>query len=271
MANKNRKLTGYIHSYSKKTRDMVSAAAEKFLVRAGIDELSANLFSCVDELVKNAVKANYKFLLIRDRIYHKLSEQFPDKSSDNIINEIDDLVKVQESFDHIANDIISSENISHIVREILNEEAKYLNIKNRAYRENRNYTEAEKREIAGLRLFNSIRKKIRNNDIKIILKIEADKDYIYIEITNTAPILSKDLHRIYEKRDELSRYRDRGEEHLFFINNLDTSESGFGLGYAKIDMVLYEWGLDPRRAATIISSIDTTVMLTLPIEQLRRN
>ncbi len=270
MATKNRKITGYIYSYSKKSRDMVSEMAEKFLSRAGINEISANLFSCVDELVKNAVKANYKFLLIRDRIYRQLSEEYPDKPGTDIASEINDIVKVQESFDHIAKDIINTGNISHLVREILNEEAKYLNIKNRAYRENRNYTDEEQNVITSLKLLNSIKKKIRENGIRIILKIEADEDFIYIEVTNTAPILSADLHRIHEKRDELKKYRDRGEEHLFFINNLDTTESGFGLGYAKIDMILHDWGLEPQRAAAIISSIDTTVMLTLPVAQLRR-
>jgi hypothetical protein len=106
---------------------------------------------------------------------------------------------------------------------------------------------------------------MKKNNIKIIIQVQADNNYLYFEVTNTAPILTKDLNRIYTIRDTFNTYRDEGREQEFFINNLDTSEGGFGLGYATIDCILNDWELDPFRALSIISSINTTVLLSLPI------
>jgi hypothetical protein len=157
-----------------------------------------------------------------------------------------------------------------MVREILNEESKLLDIKNTAYLQARKYTEKEEKEIRGLHKINDIRKKLKEKDIKVLLRVQSDDEYIFIEVTNTAPILIRDLYRIHIKREELRKYVEQGREHEFFIYNLDTSESGFGLGYAKIDMILNSWGLAIDQAVTIISSINTTVMITLPVKQLKK-
>jgi len=264
------KITGYIQTYSFKARDKIIEAGMQFLKAAGLESLSSELFSCVDELIKNAVKANYKFLLIRDGIFDSIQNNNPGKKDSEIELEIGEIIKDQKKFDSMAAEIVKTEDVSAIVREILNQESKLLTIKNRAYKEGRSFTDEEKEKIAGLRLITIIRNKIKERNIKIILKIQADKDFIYIEVTNTAPILTGDLQRIYKKREEHQRYKDEAREHEFFIDNLDTSESGFGLGYAKIDVILANWGLDVNRAVTIISSINTTVMLTLPVEELRK-
>ena len=60
------------------------------------------------------------------------------------------------------------------------------------------------------------------------------------------------------------------KEHEFFINNIDTSDSGFGLGYAKIDSFLSNMGLVPESSITIISANNTTALLALPLENLRK-
>ncbi len=265
-----KKVTGYIYTYSKKARDTIIGIAKNFLVTYGVQDISGNLFSCVDEIVKNAVKANYKYILISDEILKKLAESYPDKSPSQLKKEICDIVKVHETFEHLAGDVLKHKNISEEVREILNEESKYLNIKDRAYLEKRTMTEEEQSRLRRFPHINYMKKRIKEQDIKIILKMQSDGDYIYIEVTNTAPILSHDLHRIYQKRDEYKKYKSKGMEYKFFVNNLDTSESGFGLGYATIDSVLYHWGLDPERAITIITSIDTTVMLTIPLSELKK-
>ena len=265
-----KKITGYILSYSKKVRDKVTEIAKAFLAMAGIQDISTNLFSCIDELIKNAIKANYKFILINDHIHALMKKNYPAKTDKELKREIADIISIRESYDHIANNIIAEEKISTQVREILNQESKLLAVRNRCYEEKRPCSNEEKKIIQKLTLINEMRKKIRERNIKVILRIEANKKYIYIEVTNTAPILTKDLNRIYEKRKEYRSYKLEGREQDFFINNLDTSESGFGLGYATIDSFLFDWGLDPERAATIISAIDTTVMLTLPIEEIRK-
>jgi hypothetical protein len=264
-----RQVKGFIQIYSRQARDQIIEVGKKFLAGAGLEILSSELFACVDELIKNAVKANYKFLLLREKMHTTIRQLWPDKSPEEIEEDIDDLIKIPESFNRLAEEILKKEDISGTVRDILNEESKLLSIKNRAYTENRKYTPAEKATVIGLDKISTIRKKIKQRSIMIILRIQADDDYIYIEVTNTAPILTRDINRIHEKRDEHRRLKDEGREHEFFINNIDTSESGFGLGYAKIDVILNDWGLTNERSITIISAINTTVMLTLPVDVLK--
>ncbi|OHD68577.1 MAG: hypothetical protein A2W19_12360 [Spirochaetes bacterium RBG_16_49_21] len=261
---------GFIQIYSRQARDRIVDVGKRFLAQEGLEEISSELFACVDELIKNAVKSNYKFILIRERIFEKYKETWPEKTPSDIDEDINDIVKVPESFNHLAEDILKTENISALVREILNEESKLLDIKNRAHLEKRKYTENETRIINTLSKINGIRKTLKEKDIRILLRVQSDDDYIYIEVTNTAPILRRDLYRIHKKRDEHRRYKEQGREHEFFVDNLDTSEAGFGLGYAKIDLILNHWGLSDEQAITIISAINTTVMITLPIKQLRK-
>ena len=90
-----------------------------------------------------------------------------------------------------------------------------------------------------------------------------------MEVTNSSPILESDLRRIYEKRDEFRKCREEDRQQEFFLNNLDTSESGFGLGYATIDSYLTDLGLEPYSTIQIIAAADTTVILSLPILFLR--
>ncbi len=262
---------GYIQVYSRKTRDQIMKAGGKILSSSGLEGMTLDLFACVDELIKNAVKANYKYILLRDRILKKLQQLRPDKDSGEINQNIDTLMKHPENFNRMAEEILKKEDLSGIVREILNEESKLLTIKNKAYLENRPYTAEEQKVLMNLTMVRDIQKQIKEQDIKIILRIQSDDDFMYIEVTNTAPILTRDINRIHEKRDEHRRYRDEDREHEFFVDNIDTSESGFGLGYAKIDVILYNLGITSERAITIISSINTTVMLTLPMDQLKEH
>lgn len=264
-----KKVTGIIQIYSKKARDQIFGIGLKFAKEAGIPEVTEDLFACVDELIKNAVKANYKFLLVVEKIAEKLQKKYPGKTPEQIKQQIFDILKDRQTYDRMASEIISNEYISDKVREILSQEGKYLSIRNRAYAEKRDYTEEEKKKIAGLVEFLDIRRQLREKDIKIILKIEGNEDFIYIEVTNTAPIMTHDLNRIYEKRDEYKIYREKGREQEFFINNIDTSDSGFGLGYATIDSFLANLGLNPENSITIISANNTTAMLTIPIAALK--
>ncbi len=269
MENK-KQLTGIIQIYSKKSRDQIFAIGMRFAASAGLEALMDDIYSCVDELIKNAVKANYKFLLILDKITEKLKAKHPEIGENDIRKEVLSLIKDRQAYDTLAAEIIAREDIADRVRTVLNEEGKYLSIKNRVYDEDRDYTDAEKKTISSLKNFIKMRKELRERNIKILLKIEIGDDFIYLEITNTAPILTQDLNRIYEKRDEYRTYRMEGREYEFFINNIDTSDSGFGLGYAKIDSYLANLGLVPENSITIISANNTTALLVLPLAALRK-
>ncbi len=264
-----KKVTGIIQIYSRKARDQIVNIGKKFAKDAGITEMMGDIFACVDELIKNAVKANYKFLLVVERISENLKNQYQGLGPQDVQKHIFAILKDKQTYDRMASEIISQDYISEKVRKILNQEGKYLNIRNRAYAENREYSEDEKRTISTLTDFLHMRRQLKEKDIKILLKIEGNDDFVYIEVTNTAPIMTHDLNRIYEKRDEYKNYREQGREQNFFINNIDTTDSGFGLGYATIDSFLSNMGLNPESSITIISANNTTAMLSIPLASIR--
>ena len=135
-----KKVTGIIQIYSRKARDQIFGIGEKYSRAAGLEFLTEDIFSCVDELIKNSVKANYKFLLIFDTITAALKEKHPEKTIDQIREELFEIIKDKEAYDTLAAKTISQEEISDRVRLILNEEGKYLNIRNKTYDEHRDYT-----------------------------------------------------------------------------------------------------------------------------------
>jgi hypothetical protein len=142
-------------------------------------------------------------------------------------------------------------------------------LKDKIYNEKRNYSDEEKLVIDGLVDLQWMRTELERRVMGVRVIIEVDDSYVYIEVTNNAPMMEKDLSRIYDKRDEYKVYRDEGREHEFYLNNLDTSDSGFGLGYATIDSFIGGMGLDPFKTIQIIAASNTTVILSLPIEVLK--
>lgn len=264
-----RKVTGEIQVYSKKTRDQLYEIGMNFFKREKITEFLDDVVSCVDELIKNAIKANYKFILIVDKMMEDIANDDPELSSDEKYQKVKEIIKNKEQYDSIASEIADKHNISDNVRSILNQESVQLRIKNKIYAENRKYTDEELTKLASLKELFVIRKEMIKRDVRVLVKVETDGKFLYIEVTNTAPILARDLNRIYDKRDEFKIYREDGKEHEFFIKNLDTSESGFGLGYATIDSFLGNMGLDPYTSIQILAASDTTVILSLPVETLQ--
>lgn len=263
------KVSGIIQVYSKQARDQIATIGLDFLQKADIVDYADDIFACVDELIKNAVKSNYKFLLIWNQMLERSKLENPDKNNGELKTYVQDIIKDKDNFDRLAAEIIEAHKISATVREILNQESMQLSIKNRAYDEKRELSNDEKDRISDLKELQKIRQDMKEQDIKILINFESDGNHIYIEITNTAPIMSKDLDRIYDKRDEYLQYRLAGKEHEFFINNIDTSESGFGLGYAKIDSFLANMGLDTVSSVTIASTNNTMVLLTFPLNLLK--
>jgi hypothetical protein len=265
------RITGIIRHYTRKARDQIYNAGLIIFKEAGIVEHLDDISACVDELIKNAVKANYKHLLIIQALQRQFQLQYKDKSQSQIHEYIKDILKDKIQFDTLASIVLKKENIAQTVREVLNQEGIFLSIKNRAYQENRTLRKDELDAINTLQLFLDLQDTMKKKNIQILLKVDYRDDYIYIEITNTAPILSHDLQRIYDKREEYRKYRNECREYEFFINNIDTSDSGFGLGYAKIDSYLYNLGIEPDKAVTVISINNTTAMLSIPVENLKNS
>ncbi len=264
-----KKITGQVQAYSKRTREDLLKIGEYLFETAGIKNVFREVYSCVDELIKNAVKANYKYLLIIDQLEKKLKKENPDFSDEKIKDMVELIVKNKSEYDREAEKILKIEKISNFVREVLNEEAIQIRIKNKIYDQKRDYTDEEFNTLKGLKKINMIRHEMKKRSIDVLVKYDLDEDYIYIEVTNTSPILETDLRRIYAKRDEFKLCVEENRQQEFFLNNLDTSESGFGLGYATIDSYLSDIGLVPYNTIQIIAAMDTTVILSLPIEKLK--
>ncbi len=264
--NEIKRITGILHTYSKKAKEQILQVGSTIFQSEGISGLEEELFPCMDELIKNAVKANYKFVLIIEKLVDRLKTEYSDISDEKVEEMISDIIKNKDVYDITAAEIAETENISKTVREILNEESVQLKIKNSAYEKNCEISDADVERLNSLKKINRIHTLLSKRKVKVIIKIESDNQFIFIEVTNTAPIIAKDLNRIYAKRDEFKIYRDENREHEFFINNLDTSESGFGLGYATIDSTLANMGLDPFKTIQILAASDTTVILSIPID-----
>ena len=267
---KKKKITGIIQTYSRKAREQIIFVGTEFFKEAGIEVFTDDVFSCVDELIKNAVKANYKFALILEKMADKIRTENPSFSDSEVHHKINQIVKDKSLYDAVAEELTANEEISRCVRQILNEESALIRIKNKVFADKREYTDEEKVKIEGLANLQRIREELERRNIRVRITVEMDDSFIYVEITNNAPIMEKDLGRIYAKREEFKICRDESREQEFFLNNLDTSEAGFGLGYATIDSFLANMGLDPFRSIQIIAASNTTVILSLPIEQLQK-
>ncbi|MFW6366774.1 MAG: hypothetical protein ACOC2H_09925 [Spirochaetota bacterium] len=267
---KRRKVTTVVNIYSRKVKDQILEIIDNFFTREGVHGITEDVFVCVDELIKNAVKANYKFMFVLNQLLEQYREDQPELTEDELQEQIRTVLRDKSSFDIIAPEIYREYNIVDRVQEILKEEAEQIRIKDKAYMGDRECTEEELDKIKTLHKLADLKGKLKKNNVKVFLKIEADEEFVFIEVTNTAPITDMDMHRIHEKRDEFRKYRLEGREYEFFINNIDTSESGYGLGYATIDSTLASLGLDPDESIKLLAASDTTVILSFPISDLIR-
>jgi len=266
---KKKKVTGIIQTYSRKARDSIMFVGDEFFREAGLEKYLDDVFACVDELIKNAVKANYKFVLILEKLADQIRDENPGIGEDEIYSRMNTIIRDKARYDKVAEEITANDEIAHTVRGLLNEESVLIRIKNKTYQDKRDLNQEEIGKVESLVGLQKVRTEIEKRKIHVRVVMEMDDAYIYIEVTNNAPIMEKDLNRIYEKRDEYRVFRDEGREHEFYLNNLDTSDSGFGLGYATIDSFLSNMKLDPYRAIQIIAASNTTVILSLPIAALQ--
>jgi hypothetical protein len=249
-------LVGYVRIYTPKAKEIVRRILEKHLSKYNVDKYTDNFLTCIDELIKNAVKANYKFVLIREKIEeHLKNSSNPEKLT------IDDILKDRELYNQYSSDLIKLPEITKVVRTALTQESKVISLKTKAAKEKRKYTEEEKTEILGFKELLDIQRKVKKYGARVQVRVNEIFNALNIEIMNNAPILNSDLERIHKKRKEFKNYADRGEEMMFFIENMDEADAGAGLGYATIDAGLRELQTDPFDIVSIISVTNTTILL----------
>ena len=258
-------MLGYVRLYSPRAKETIRSILEKHLDKYSVSKFTDNILTCVDELVKNGLKANYKYALIRE----KLESVVVDPSYKEGLS-VEEILKNRDTFSEITTKYIDLKEIAGKVRTALTQEAKVISMKMKAVKEERPYTAEEKDKSLSFQELLSIHQKSRKYGTRVQLRVNEFWNALNIEIMNNAPILNQDLERIHKKRNEFKEYAERGEEMMFFINNMDDADGGAGLGYATIDSGLKEMGLDPFQTINIISVSNTTILIYFKLDQLKK-
>ncbi|HMU84224.1 MAG TPA: hypothetical protein PKE49_12875 [Leptospiraceae bacterium] len=221
------------------------------------------LISVLDELAKNAIKANHKFLLIRRKMReHFRKEGLELAEADRRMESIcADAASYNEFLDQHPGLL---DGVQPHLRDILNQEALWINVRNNPER-----TEAviakEKEAMKKTKDYRNLFRDVRDRRVYVEFRASVKPPHLWVEIINTAPILNRDLDRIREKREEFKKHREANTEHEFFMNHMDTSDGGSGLGYATIDTTLASLGHEPLDALYILSLHSTNVMMNLDL------
>jgi len=225
-----------------------------------------SLESIIDELSKNAIKANHKHLIIRQRILEHLKrDQQTQEDAESALNEICMNMTRYNEFLNKHPEILG--NITEKLAKILRQESLWIDYKNNRAAE-RAPTEEEKKRLDGTLEFKAIYSKVKGRKVYVEIRASRSDQLLWLEVINAAPILESDLKRISEKRNAFKKHRDAGTEYEFFLNAMDNSDCGSGLGYATIDTHLSDMGLEPLEALTVLSMHNTTVMLNIDLRKL---
>lgn len=262
-------MLGYVQIYTPKAKADIRQYIETNLAKYGVGSFTENVLTCVDELVKNAVKANYKYVLIRETLEEKFKEALG-RGEPGLggVASMTDLLNDRELYDKFAEEYTDLEGISARVRKALTQESKIINLKTKAGRESRKYTEQEIVQILECKDLIDIQNKVKKYKVRVQIRMNEFWGSLNIEIMNNAPILKRDLDRIHAKRREFKSYADRGEEMNFFIENMDNADGGAGLGYATIDSGLRDMDMDPFDVISIISVTNTTILMGFKLDKL---
>jgi hypothetical protein len=244
---------------AKQGKQSLRFIVKELLKKHGAEQMGEDVFSSLIELIFNAIKANYKYLFVREEIKNILRNE----GVKHINEELSNIVKDEEKLQHYIRKIDMKE-VLRKVRATLNGEESVTKIKEDAANENRDLTDEEKRRInEALRTA----KLAQKENIKVYLRISGDDRSLIIDVINTAPIFQSDLKRIREKRESFRQYKERGEEHNFYIENIDDTESA-GFGAAMIDARLYALDIIPYRHYDIWGYKDkTAVTITFPLKK----
>ena len=253
-----------IKTYSHETSSRVLGLLREQCDNTWLKGSEEQIFQICDELIKNAVKSNYKFLLLWLATRKRLMSSNPDftlADADEWLAEVffcGENILIEKQLEKIPN----LEKVQGHVRELLNLENRLLKHK-RGHGDKLEEKEAYKQFESLLR----IKRLARQLKIGIHFKIENSPEHLIITVINDSPILERDVQRINTVRKRFLEYALKGETHTFFIENLDTSGGGHGLGYPLMDSVLLDLNLVPENSLYLVSAGRTMVLLALPLEK----
>ncbi len=254
-----------LHSYNSKdvakVKSMLSCSfqeKESWL----INELDL-VFQICDELIKNAFKANYKFLLLWDHARIQIMEKDPELSTADADVWLKEIFYSGESvlIEKRLEKIINKDQISEDVRTL-------MRLENEAQKRDRlaNAQNVQRIDPKFIPLL-EIKKQLRKRDTYVCFKVEDAGTQLLLSVTNSSPILESDFRRIQNVRERFKEYYDAGRPEYFFVENIDISGGGHGLGYALIDSILLQMGLEPEKSLYLVSATTPIVLLALPLAQ----
>ncbi|MBE7439016.1 MAG: hypothetical protein HS115_11215 [Spirochaetales bacterium] len=213
--------------------------------------------SIVDELAKNALKANYKYVLIRRRIQEKAD---PDQMEPIC----EDALRYNEFLDRYPE---LTRDLTGDLRRILDQEGLWIKERNRR-NEEKAPADKDMEKLSATDEYRAMFREVREARIYLEIRLTLRQNLLFIEVINRAPILFADLNRIHDRRAEFRKFQAAGREIDFFLGHMDGSEAGAGFGYATIDSQLIQMGQDPNQALLIVPLHSTNIMLTINLNTL---
>jgi len=250
----------WTHSLKAKINESISAMLP--------DEFShymSNLEGIMDELAKNAIKANHKHVIIRERIFNLLKNDMVENEARQKTIEICSDMEKYNNFLSLNQNLIK--NLTGELSNILRQESLWIDYKNKRD-ESSKITEKDRDRLHRTDNFKKVFRNSLGNKIFVEIRVTRIHHLFCVEVINTAPILERDLYRIKEKREEFKKHRDAGTEYEFFIHSMDNSDGGSGLGYATIDSHIHTMGLEPLDALQVITMHNTTIMLNIDLNKI---
>ena len=259
-----------IKSYSHRTVERVKSHLRAALQGSSLETSFDSLYQICDELIKNAVKANYKFLLLwKETRKRLLAGKYVESAA-----EADDWLR--EVF-FSGEDVLIEKQLQKLgepkalmdeVRELLNYEGRLIEYKKlthlRGDENRRAAADYLKKHRVRLQPLMALKRMARELEIFVHFKIEKNQEAVLITVANDSPILKEDLKRIEAVRSRFARFAKEDRVAEFFAESLDTSGGGHGLGYAIMDCTLLEMGLVPEKSLYLIGASRTMVLLSLP-------
>lgn len=286
-----------IRTYARDAGEEVRAILADRLQGAWLEDYVDPVFQICDELIKNAVKSNYKFLLIWSYTRRRIMDEHSGFSRLDANEWLREAFYSGESrlLEGLVRKLPPGELIGEQVRRLLDLENRFFRTAERNGREpgaaleelldsleanfgGRIPTEGVFAEDEGappdrfsrtdygpeLAPLLRIKELARELEVQVRLSAERNDQENLITVTNDSPILDSDMARIRRVRSRFQEYHERDAQQDFFLNNLDTSGGGHGLGYAIMDLILQQMELDPERSLYLIAAERTMVLLVLP-------
>ena len=255
-----------VKTYSPRTSREVKDLLARFATGTRYADQEDLLFRICDELLKNAIKANYQFLLTWVAARKRLMDVDPAMTA----AEADEWLAAvffsgsQMLLERQLQKIPDFDTLQTRVRRVLDLENELL--KHRKRTGESGHSPADTHELFGdFQPMLQLKRLARKLSIQVALTADRTHDQLLFRVENDAPIRERDFERINTVRAQYRDYHERGEPHMFFVEHLDTSGGGHGLGYALMDSVLLDIGLEPDRSLYLVPGGKTMVLLALPL------